>query len=79
MIIKKKKGRGRPKKNVKTITGNDYFTINEIAEVLKLSVSHIYTLTSTKKIPHIKLLGRKLLFDKDEIKMWLKSKSVSVK
>ena len=33
MIIKKKKGRGRPKKNVKTITGNDYFTINEIANI----------------------------------------------
>ena len=79
MITKKKKSRGRPKKIVKPIASNDYFTITELADVLKLSVSHIYTLTSTKKIPHIKLLGRKLLFDKQEIKNWLKSKSVSAK
>ena len=32
-----------------------------------MSSSHIYTLTSTKKIPHIKLFGKKILFDKKEI------------
>lgn len=70
--------RGRPKKVLKPIK-SDYLNVSEVADMLQMSVSHIYTLTSTKKIPHIKLLGKKVLFDKDEIKNWLKSKSVSVK
>jgi excisionase family DNA binding protein len=70
--------RGRPKKAVKPIK-SDYLNVSEVADLLQMSVSHIYTLTSTKKIPHIKLLGKKVLFDKNEIKNWLKSKSVSVK
>jgi hypothetical protein len=45
--------------------------------MLKLSQSHIYTLTSTKKIPYIKLLNKKLLFDRNEIENWLRSKKVS--
>jgi excisionase family DNA binding protein len=73
-----KSKRGRPKKVAKTIK-SDYLNVSEVADLLQMSVSHIYTLTSTKKIPHIKLLGKKVLFDKDEIKNWLKSKSVSVK
>lgn len=73
-----KTNRGRPKGNAKKVI-SDYMSIQELADMLQMSVSHIYTLTSTKKIPHIKLLNKKLLFDKAEIKNWLKSKSVSVK
>jgi len=73
------KKRGRPKKDIVPTIKSDYLDVNEVAEFLKMSVSHIYTLTSTKKIPHIKLLGRKVLFDRNEIKDWLKSKSVSAK
>jgi excisionase family DNA binding protein len=53
--------------------------VNEVASFLKMSTSHVYTLTSSKKIPHIKLLGKKVLFDKAEILDWLKSKKVSAK
>jgi excisionase family DNA binding protein len=53
--------------------------VKEVSEMLKMSTSHIYTLTSKKVIPHIKLLGKKVLFDKAEINKWLKSKSVSAK
>jgi excisionase family DNA binding protein len=73
-----KKKRGRPKSAI-TKPKSDYFNIQELADMLQMSVSHIYTLTSTKKIPHIKLLNKKILFDKAEIRNWLKSKSVSVK
>jgi excisionase family DNA binding protein len=73
------KTRGRPKKEIQPTIKSDYLDVNEVADLLKMSVSHIYTLTSTKKIPHIKLLGRKVLFDRSEIKDWLKSKSVSAK
>ena len=71
--------RGRPKKVKPNPIKSDYMSVTEVAELLKMSTSHIYTLTSTKKIPHIKLLGKKVLFDKNEIKNWLKSKSVSTK
>jgi len=55
----------------------EYMNVLELSKLLKMSTSHIYSLTSTKKIPHIKLLGKKILFDKSEINNWLKSKSVS--
>jgi excisionase family DNA binding protein len=74
-----KSKRGRPKSTSVPTIKNDYLNVKEIAEMLNISTSHIYTLTSTKKIPHIKLLGKKVLFDKNEIKEWLKSKSVSAK
>jgi len=71
-----KRKRGRPS-SATNLKENDYLTIQELSEMLKMSVSHIYTLTSTKKIPHIKLLSKKILFDKNEITNWLKSKSVA--
>lgn len=71
--------RGRPKKVEKPLTDNDYMTVKEVASLLKMSTSHVYTLTSKKKIPHIKLLGKKVIFDKKQLHQWLKSKSVSAK
>ena len=73
--------RGRPSKPFKEfIQPKDaYLNVSELSTLLKMSSSHIYTLTSTKKIPHIKLLGKKILFDKKEIDTWLKSKTVSAK
>jgi excisionase family DNA binding protein len=71
--------RGRPKKVEKPLKDNDYMTVKEVAALLKMSVSHVYTLTSQKKIPHIKLLGKKVIFDKKALNQWLKSKMVSAK
>jgi excisionase family DNA binding protein len=72
--------RGRPKKSaISVVFNHDYLTITELSSILKLSKSHIYTLTSTKKIPHIKLLGKKLLFKRSDIDNWLTSKSIAVK
>jgi excisionase family DNA binding protein len=67
----------KPITSKKDIDVNEYMNVTELSKFLKMSVSHIYSLTSTKKIPHIKLLGKKILFDKSEINNWLKSKSVS--
>jgi excisionase family DNA binding protein len=78
MTIVKPKKRGRPIKVKKLTSNSDYLDVNELSNLLKMSASHIYTLTSKKKIPHIKLLGKKLLFDKTEINDWLKSKKVMV-
>lgn len=72
--------RGRPPKKVTPPTiSSDYINVDELSHLLKLSKSHIYTLTSQQKIPHIKMLGKKLLFDKNEIQSWLKSKAVPTK
>lgn len=81
MKVEKPK-RGRPSKPFKEFPipqREAYLTVSELSKLLKMSASHIYTLTSTKKIPHIKLLGKKILFDKKEIDTWLKSKTVSAK
>jgi excisionase family DNA binding protein len=71
--------RGRPKKTTQSEIKSDYMDVNELASYLKMSTSHVYTLTSKKEIPHIKVLGKKLLFDKSEILDWLKSKKVSAR
>ncbi len=44
--------------------------IDEVARMLGYSVSHIYTLCRTKKIPHIKK-GRWLHFYVSELNKWL--------
>jgi len=67
----------KPVISKKDIDVNEYMNVSELSKFLKMSASHIYSLTSTKKIPHIKLLGKKILFDRSEINNWLKSKSVS--
>lgn len=73
----KKKVLYLPEKNQNLIDENvEYININQLSKMLDISVSHIYTLTSQKKIPHIKLLGKKLLFSKKEIQNWVSTKSV---
>jgi len=69
--------RGRPIKQITENKENQYLSVSELSDMLKISQSHIYTLTSTKRIPYIKLLNKKLLFDKNEIQNWLISKKVS--
>lgn len=71
--------KGRPKKESLPKIKSDFLSVSELADMLKLSTSHIYTLTSTKRIPHIKVLGKKVLFDKNEINDWLRSKKVLAK
>jgi excisionase family DNA binding protein len=75
-----KRERGRPRTlPTEPIKKEDLMSITELSEFLSMSKSHIYTLTSNKKIPHIKLLGKKLLFSRTDITKWIKSKSVSPK
>jgi excisionase family DNA binding protein len=50
-------------------------TVNEAAEYTRLSKPTLYRLTSTKKIPFLKV-GGKLLFKLDTLTAWLNSQSV---
>ena len=49
-------------------------TLVEAAKFLDLSPSHLYKLTSERKIPHFKPNGKKIYFDEDELVQWLKRK-----
>jgi excisionase family DNA binding protein len=46
----------------------------EAAKFLDLSESHLYKLTSERRIPHFKPNGKKIYFDKSELVQWLKRK-----
>jgi excisionase family DNA binding protein len=56
---------------------SDYYTVKELSEYLKISQSHIYTMTSKRSIPHIKVAEKKVLFNKADIEAWLNDKKVS--
>ncbi len=49
-------------------------TLVEAAKFLNLSQSHLYKLTSERKIPHFKPNGKKIYFDESELVQWLKRK-----
>jgi|688.fasta_scaffold00438_39 putative molybdopterin biosynthesis protein len=53
---------------------NQFITVKELSEWLRISRSQIYTLTSANEIPFNKV-GGKILFDVDEIKVWIKNQS----
>ena len=47
-------------------------TLVEAAKFLDLSPSHLYKLTSERKIPHFKPNGKKIYFDESELVQWFK-------
>lgn len=53
----------------------EVLTIQECAKLTNLSVHYIYTLTSSKDIPHSKRAG-KLYFKREDIIRWLTEKRV---
>ncbi len=50
-------------------------TIEEAAELTKLSVKTLYTYAEKEKIPHIKL-GRRVLFEENKLEEWVSSQRV---
>ena len=52
-------------------------TVQEVAEMLKISVSTLYRWVHKREIPFVKL-GGKLRFNEDEIKTFILQNSVSV-
>lgn len=47
------------------------FTLEEAARYIGISKSHLYKLTSEKKIPHYKPQNKKIYFEKTELKNWI--------
>jgi excisionase family DNA binding protein len=49
-----------------------FYDIDGISEYLSISKSNIYKKVASKEIPHHKV-GKRTLFDIDEINIWVKS------
>lgn len=55
----------------------EILNFNEVRELLGLSKSALYKLTSSNLIPHFKPTKGKLYFKREEIMLWLTGKSDS--
>ena len=53
---------------------NEFLTVKELCEWIRLSRSKVYALIQDNKIPYAKV-GGKFLFDKNKIKNWIESQS----
>ena len=53
------------------VTDDNLMDINEVADMLKLSVGTVYHLVSQKRIPHIHLSKRCLRFRRSSIRTWI--------
>jgi excisionase family DNA binding protein len=58
------------------ILNKDVLTMSEACQLLDISASNLYKLTSTKKIPHFCPMGKKLYFEKAELINWMKTTNV---
>lgn len=52
-----------------------YLDVDELAKAIHISKSQLYCMTSTKKIPFLKV-GRRVLFDPEQIEHWLSARAV---
>jgi excisionase family DNA binding protein len=51
----------------------EVLNFNDACKYLDISASHLYKLTSQKKIPHFCPQGKRLYFNRTEIDAWLQS------
>ena len=54
-----------------TLLSKEVLNLNETAQYLDISQSHLYKLTSTKRIPHFCPQGKKIYFKRTELDEWL--------
>lgn len=74
VIARKKRYATAKKASIKAAIADNYLTVKQAAEWLKMSASHIYFLVHKKQIPFLKL-GGKVLFDRGKVKDWVDSNS----
>ena len=55
---------------------DDFLTIDDVADLLKVRKSTLYSWTHQNQIPHLKV-GRLVRFRRDAIEAWLKRLEVS--
>jgi putative molybdopterin biosynthesis protein len=52
-----------------------YLTVNEVADLLQMSKSHLFTQVRQGKIPAIRL-GRAIRFDPEVLQAWLQGQTI---
>jgi len=55
-----------------------YLSVEEAAEFLTLSKSHLYRLTSQNAIPHFKV-GKRCVFSTEQLEAWVENQAVTIK
>lgn len=55
----------------------EVLNFNEAADFLDVSKSHLYKLTSSRRIPHFCPQGKKLYFNRLALESWLQQKQVA--
>jgi excisionase family DNA binding protein len=61
---------------IQTILKKEVLDMNETANYLKISKSHLYKLTSKKQIPHSCPNGKRIYFNREELDKWLQRNKV---
>ena len=59
------------KLNEQALLKKDVLNFSEACSYLDISESHLYKLTSQKKIPHFCPQGKRLYFNRQELNQWL--------
>lgn len=59
------------------LTQKKVLTLNEAAAYAGFSVSYLYKLTSQRRIPFAKPLGKNIFFQREELEQWLLRNRVS--
>ncbi len=48
-----------------------FLSVDEVAQILKISRAWIYTLVRQKRIPYFRVAGKSVRFSQNEIETWL--------
>lgn len=59
------------------LAAKNVLCFEDVARLTGMSRSHLYKLTCTHQIPHYKLNGKTLYFDRKEIEAWMKQSRVA--
>lgn len=63
--------------NQNSLTGKLMLNLDEAAAFIGLSKSYLYKLTSARKIPHSKPLGKLVYFNRVELEEWMQQNKVA--
>lgn len=55
---------------------NEILCLDDAAFILGFSKSYLYKLTSNRKIPHYKPIGKSIFFKRSELMIWIESSKV---
>ncbi len=57
---------------------NEFLTYKQASDLLQIQIGTLYSLVSQKRIPHIRISGRMVRFQKSEMESWIKKLEVKV-